>query len=406
MFAYIDPGTGSMLFSILIGIATASVFLFRSLVVKLGVLLHGKSGEKDLKKYGYVIFSDSKRYWNIFKPICDEFEKRKIALEYWTMSEDDPALKEKYTFVHAAFIGEGNTAFAKLNMMKADVCLSTTPGLDVYQWKRSKNTGCYVHVTHDICAVTGYRMFGLDYYDSVLIPGAHLEKELRMIEDLRGIPHKDVRVVGSTYMDGLREKEKNSKPEKHEGINVLVAPSWGESSILNKFGSSFLRGLTDAGFHIIVRPHPQSLINDKEMIERLQKEFPESKNFEWNFDTDNFNVLSRSDIMISDFSGVIFDFVFTFGRPVIYANTEIDLAPYDDAWLEEKTWRLRVLPELGRQLQESEFNHIGSIIKEMISDNSYKGKIAEISDYTWQYKGEAAVRIVDYLVEKRGQLNG
>lgn len=406
MFAYIDPGTGSMLFSILIGIATASVFLFRSLVVKLGVLLHGKSGEKDLKKYGYVIFSDSKRYWNIFKPICDEFEKRKIALEYWTMSEDDPALKEKYTFVHSAFIGEGNTAFAKLNMMKADVCLSTTPGLDVYQWKRSKNTGCYVHVTHDICAVTGYRMFGLDYYDSVLIPGAHLEKELRMIEDLRGISHKDVRVVGSTYMDGLREKEKNSKPEKHEGINVLVAPSWGESSILNKFGSSFLRDLTDADFHIIVRPHPQSLINDKEMIERLQKEFPESKNFEWNFDTDNFNVLSRSDIMISDFSGVIFDFVFTFGRPVIYANTEIDLAPYDDAWLEEKTWRLRVLPELGRQLQESEFNHIGSIIKEMISDNSYKGKIAEISDYTWQYKGEAAVRIVDYLVEKRGQLNG
>ena len=406
MFAYIDPGTGSMLFSILIGIATASVFLFRSLISKVGILIHGGSKQKSVDKYSYVVFSDSKRYWNVFKPICDEFEKRGEELQYWTMSPDDPALSEKYKHVHAVFIGEGNTAFAKLNAMKADICLSTTPGLDVYQWKRSKTTGFYVHITHDVCAVTGYRMFGLDYYDSVLIPGSHLEKELRMIEDLRKLPHKEVRVVGSTYMDGLREKAAKHKSEKHEGINVLVAPSWGDSSILNKFGSSFLNSLMDAGFHVIVRPHPQSLISDKEMIERLQKEFPESDRVEWNFDNDNFNVLSRSDIMISDFSGVIFDFVFTFGRPVIYANTEINLAPYDDAWLEEKTWRLRVLPELGRQLEESEFGNLKNIITDMISDESYKKKLSEISDYTWQFKGESAVKTVDYLIEKRGQLNG
>lgn len=407
MFAYIDPGTGSMLFSILIGIATAAVFLFRSLAVRFGVLIHGGvSNHKSLKKYGYVIFADSKRYWNVFKPICDEFEKRGIELDYWTASPDDPALDEKYRFVHCQFIGEGNRAFAKLNMMDADICLSTTPGLDVYQWKRSRHTGCYVHITHDVCAVTGYRMFGLDYYDSVLIPGAHLEKELRMIEDLRNLPHKEVRVVGSTYMDSLAQKRESQPLEKHEGITVLVAPSWGESSILNRFGSSFLNSLVSAGVHVILRPHPQSMTADPEMIEKLKKEFPENERFEWNFDNDNFSAMSRSDILISDFSGIIFDFAFTFGRPVIYANTELDLAPYDEAWLDEKVWRLSVLPELGRQLEVKEFDRLGDIIESMINDESYRKKLSELRDFAWQYRGEGAVRTVDYLVEKRGKIDG
>lgn len=395
-----------MLFSILIGVATAAVFLFKSLIVRFGVLIHGGSGKKDLEKHGYVVFTDSKRYWNVFKPICDEFEKRGIDVEYWTMSPDDPALSEKYEHIHPQFIGEGNVAFAKLNVMKAYVCLSTTPGLDVYQWKRSRYTDCYIHITHDVCAVTGYRMFGLDYYDAVLIPGAHLEKELRMIEDLRGLPHKEVKVVGSTYMDSLIEKKADQPDERHDGVNVLVAPSWGNSSILNRYGSSFLNGLMKAGFHIIVRPHPQSLISDKELIEKLQKDFPESERVEWNFDNDNFSVMNRSDILISDYSGIIFDFTFTFRRPMIYANTDLDLSPYDEAWLDEKVWRLSVLPELGRQLNPDEFDRMGDIIRDMISDESYKKKLSGIIDFAWQNKGEGAVRTVDYLVEKRGQLNG
>ena len=45
-------------------------------------------------------------------------------------------------------------------------------------------------------------------------------------------------------------------------------------------------------------------------------EYPESDRLEWNRDTDNFNVLNRSDILISDFSGVIFDFSLVYDKPV------------------------------------------------------------------------------------------
>ena len=146
---YIDPGTGSMLFTILIGAVSAGYFVLQKLKLKLKFLLSGGRTETaDAEKQPYVIFSDSKRYWNVFKPVCDEFEKRGIEVNYWTMSEDDPALSQGYSHVKPLFIGEGNKAFSKLNIMNASIVLATTPGLDVLQWKRSENVDWYVHILH------------------------------------------------------------------------------------------------------------------------------------------------------------------------------------------------------------------------------------------------------------------
>ena len=106
---YIDPGTGSMLFTILIGLITAGVYALRGFIVKLRFMMSGgrAGGEAD-DVMPYVIFSDSKRYWNVFEPICDEFEAHGVALNYMTASPDDPALEKEYEHVKCEFIGEGN----------------------------------------------------------------------------------------------------------------------------------------------------------------------------------------------------------------------------------------------------------------------------------------------------------
>jgi hypothetical protein len=86
MLLYIDPGTGSMLFTILIGVFSTLFFFLKKVKIKIKFLLNGGKTEKHQIDYiPYLIFTDSKRYWNVFKPICDEFEERKIELVYWTM---------------------------------------------------------------------------------------------------------------------------------------------------------------------------------------------------------------------------------------------------------------------------------------------------------------------------------
>ena len=138
MKLYIDPGTGSMLFAILIGIISAVTYLLKSWWLKLRFLLSGgKKVETDQKKLPIVIFSDDKRYWSVFKPVCRELDKRGVDVVYMTASEDDPALSNEFPHIRAEFISSGNKAYAKLNFLNASIVLSSTPGLDVYQWKRS-----------------------------------------------------------------------------------------------------------------------------------------------------------------------------------------------------------------------------------------------------------------------------
>ena len=207
MKLYIDPGTGSMLFAILIGIIGALNFALRGWIIKLRFLLSG--GEKtavDQEKHPLAVFVDDKRYWNVMEPVCRELDRRGLDVAYLTASPDDPALQNPYAHVHAEFLGEGNKAFAKLNFLRANVLLSTTPGLDVYQWKRSPGVDCYVHILHAANEVAGYRMFGIDYYDTVFVSGDYQIRDLRALEALRGLPAKEVVKIGIPYMAAGRRR--------------------------------------------------------------------------------------------------------------------------------------------------------------------------------------------------------
>ena len=150
---YIDPGTGSMLFSILIGAAATLFFLGKAAWIKVKLLFTAKktgvstAADSNFKKY--VVYNEGMQYWNVFKPVCEAFEKKEIELTYYTSVEKDPCFDQGYKFVKPEFIGEGNMAFVKLNMLSAGVVLMTTPGLQVYQLKRSKNVKQYGYDCYD-----------------------------------------------------------------------------------------------------------------------------------------------------------------------------------------------------------------------------------------------------------------
>ena len=402
---YIDPGTGSMLFTILIGVLGAGLYSARDAAMKLRFALTEKKKKKrDGNRLPLVIFSDSKRYWNVFAPICEELERQGQEAVYMTASADDPALERSFRHVRCEFIGEGNKAFARLNLLKADVLLSSTPGLDVYQWKRSRDVAFYVHLPHACSDIVLYRMFGLDYYDAVLLSGEYQAAQLRKLERLRRLPEKELTIVGVTYMDAMKRRLQEAAPLPPHPTTVLLAPSWGKSAILSRFGSRIIEALLGCGYHVIIRPHPQSFTSEKAMLERLMSRYPDSEQLEWNRANDNFEVLRRSDILISDFSGVIFDFALVFDRPILYADTSMDLAPYDACWLDEPLWTFSILPQIGEPLTEAALDRLKELIDRCLTDSRYRQGRERARAESWLHSGQAAVRTVDYLLEKCRQL--
>ena len=404
MRLYIDPGTGSMLFTVLLGLIGAAVYSLRMLFIKLRFAFSGGKAEVGTEKLPLVIFADDKRYWSIFAPICRELDKRGMDVVYMTASPDDPGLNNPYPHVRGEFIGAGNKAFSKLNFLNATIVFSTTPGLDVYQWKRSKNVDYYVHIFHTPGEVPRYRMFGIDYYDSLLIAGDHQERDIRELEQLRNLPAKEIVKVGIPFMDEMAIRQEKAGPVAEHPRTVLLAPTWGPSAIFSIHGGDIIRQLLETGYHVIIRPHPQSFSSEKELMDRLMQEYPESEQLEWNRDTDNFEVLRRSDILISDFSGVVFDFFLVSENPVIYTDPKFDLAPYDAWFLDHPLWTLSALPRIGQELNMETMSDIKSLIDSTLENEKYAIGRKEVKEEVWAYFGEGAVRSADYLMDKYAEL--
>lgn len=397
---YIDPGTGSILFSIVIGLITSLYFIAKTAFIKLKVLVYkDKSKTSVAQNTGVVIYSEGKRYWNVFAPVCEQFERHKTPLVFYTSSEDDPVFEQNYEYVKSEYIGSGNKAFARLNMLEADVCLMTTPGLDVYQLKRSKGVKHYSHILHALDDATSYRLFGLDYFDSVLLSGEYQKSGIRELEALRGIAQKELVVVGCPYLDVLQEKLQ-SLPQQDDNFTVLVAPSWGASGILSKYGEKLLTPLVQTGWNIIVRPHPQSKTSEADMLKKLEVKYKNCKNLFWDYEAESIASLSKADIMISDFSSVIFDYCFLFDKPFLYCNNEFDHRPYDSGDLKETPWKFSVLQDIGVELNPDSFNSIENVIMSACENNILKTNRAKAKDTAWQNRGAAGEAVYEFLTKK------
>ncbi|MCL2485959.1 MAG: CDP-glycerol glycerophosphotransferase family protein [Endomicrobia bacterium] len=377
----------------------AGYFLIRTILLKIRVFLF-REKKTDQTQNKYVIYAEDKRYWVFFKIVLEEFESRKIDVLYLTSSVDDPVFASDFKYVKGKYIGKGNKAIAYLNFLSADVVLATTPDLDVLQWKRSKNVRHYCHIQHAPAGSSmTYRMFALDYYDSVLLSSDMEINEIRYLESIRNLPEKQLVVVGNTFFDLNSEKIKNLPVEEERLFTVLVSPSWGDSALLKLYGEKLLEPLAKTGWRIIVRPHPQSAIVEKAIIERLTEQYKKNPNVEWDYHHDNIHSLSKADVMISDFSGIIYDYVFLFDKPVIISLRGLDLRPYDAHFLKEEPFYIQTLRNIGLELDAANLDSIKETIQNLSQNEELKNNRREAKKMMWQYRGESGKRIVDFLTK-------
>ena len=257
--------------------------------------------------------------------------------------------------------------------------------------------------------ITTYKMFGLDFYDAVLLSGQYQIDEIRRLEKMREIPAKDLKLAGIPYMDKMLERLENTERKETDKKDpvVLLAPSWGNNGILTAYGAPFIENLLKTGYRIIIRPHPQSFTSEKELMDDLMAKFPDSDKIRWNRDPDNFDVLNEADILISDFSGVVFDFSLVFNKPIIYTDPSSDWTQYDCSWDEQELWTYTILPKIGRLLTKDNFENIGKIIDDCLNGADAK-ELADGRDLareqTWCNIGHGAEKVADYLIAKHEKL--
>ncbi|MDR2210646.1 MAG: CDP-glycerol glycerophosphotransferase family protein [Spirochaetaceae bacterium] len=397
---YIDPGTGSMLFSLFVSLVAAGYFLFRALIIKVKFAFPGKRAAEP--GFFFVIYNEARQYWCVFKPILDEFERRKIPVRYLTSVKEDPFFDCAYSHISGEYIGAGNRAFARLNFLEADVCLMTTPGLEVYQLKRSKFVRHYSHILHDTGDATCYRLFGIDWFDSILLSGEYQIAGIRDLERIRSTRRKELPVIGSTYLDMYREVLSSLPGEDDHPFTVLVSPTWGPGSLLNVWGPALLDPLLETGWRIILRPHPQSKTSEAALLARLEERYKNSPGLEWDHNAENITTLAKSDVMVSDFSGVIFDFAFLFNRPIFYSHSSFNPEMYDAGDLDRPLWKFDAVKAFGLEIGDPAA--LPRRIHQALSGGGLGEEREKAKNTAWQNPGGAAAGAVDFLVKVKETL--
>lgn len=304
---YLDPGTGSMLISAVIALFSVGFFMLKGFIYRKLNIGGSKGASIDpANEYGLVFYSEGKQYWNVFRPILEELSERSIPATFFSSDENDPALSANIKGIDTYFIGTGREAYFILNRLNADMVVMTTPGLDVLEVKRSKNVKHYSHITHAPGCVAGYKSYAVDYFDSVLLGGDADIEVIRELEAKRNLPKKEVVTVGHTYLDVYRERLSTNKYDytyfKERRPTILISPTWGNHGLLTKYGETILSKLDNSDlYNVIIRPHPQSLLTETDMLDKLIEAYPSNEHRIWDKELEGLKAMSHADIMISDF---------------------------------------------------------------------------------------------------------
>jgi CDP-glycerol glycerophosphotransferase (TagB/SpsB family) len=103
--------------------------------------------------------------------------------------------------------------------------------------------------------------------------------------------------------------------------------------------------------------------------------------------------------MISDFSGIIYDYVFLFDRPVLVNIQNLDFRRLDAHNVKQEPYYYQSFKKIGVELDGSKLESIDKTITDLIHNNELRENRSEVKKTLWQYQNEAGKRVVDFMIE-------
>ncbi len=407
--AYLDPGTGSLLVYALIGMISSLIFSLRNVWYWILEKIFSRNIEQTEKISNLVIYAEGKQYWQVFEPIVSAWTFKGNDCTYITADSSDPVYEyiKNNHLVNVIATGKEMMTMAFLNQIKAKIVLSTTPNLDIYMWRRSKKVDRYIYLFHAPATVEFLERYALSFYDDIFIIGEFQKKGINGLDKLRGLPEKRLYKVGLPYYDFLlKQAELCERTEKK--FTILYAPSWGKRSSLAVYGTAILDELVKNEYNIIFRPHPQSKISDKNIIDDINKRYGNSTFVTIDTNSHGLLAMQNSDILITDLSGILFDYVFLFNKPVILAATEAPLEGYEaediKEELHEKIWNVESAKALSYELGNNLKNISALIAQIKIESEINKEKIDLFKETNIANFGTAGKAAADQLELIMGEI--
>lgn len=342
-----------------------------------------------------VIYAEDSGYYKYYRGIINYLlEHSNLIIHYITSDYSDPVLKENTEQFKAYYIGE-KKLISLMMKMDSDIVLMTVPDLDKYHIKRSyvRKDIEYIFIHHGIgnynCSC---KKGSLDHFDTIFAFGKYQRKEITEGNKVYNLKRKVVD-VGYPLLDEMliEEKFKNNK-------TIIIAPSWQKDNIMETCIDEIIN-ILKKNFKLIVRPHPYYVKHNKNKMKQLKDKYCNNKNVIIQDDYSTIGNILDSEILITDWSGISYEYAFITKRPVISINTPMRVLNKDYQELGIEIFELYSRDIIGKSIDLDKLNTIDKVAKDMIKNKAkYSKKIEDFFEENVYNIGTSSEVAAKYLV--------
>lgn len=356
-----------------------------------------------------VFYSEGSGFYKYFQGIIEYLlQNTNIVIHYITSDLKDSIfeLAKIQSQIRPYYIGE-NKLITLMMKMDADLVVMTMPDLENFHIKRSyvRRDIEYIFVPHALHSINLMMRTGcIDHFDTVLISGKHQKEEIRRTEEVYRLPQKTLVECGYPLLDSMiKEYRENLRPHKEK--IVLIAPSWQDEGIMDLCLEDMLYNLEKSSYKVIVRPHPQYVRHKPELLDALTTKYALDDDIEIQTDFSSNNTVFEADVLITDWSGIAYEYAFTTQRPVLFINTPMKVQNAEYERIAVVPMNIWMRSEIGMILKPDEMEKVTVTIDKLIEEqNRYKDVILNYRNeyiYNLGQSSEIAAKYIIHSIQEK-----
>jgi hypothetical protein len=355
-----------------------------------------------------VIYAESGQDWHHYESVVafltGEFGQ---TVCYVSSDENDSGLAQANPLILPFCIGNGFFRILFFQTLKADLMLTQLLDLGNFDLKRSVHPVHYMYMFHSLIS-THMADFAnsFDHYDSILCAGPHQWVEIRKRESLLELAPKRLIEHGYHRLETLLS-QRSEPPPRHdrETTHVLLAPSWGDETILNVCGLELTGVLLDAGFKLTLRPHFQTRWNTPEVLDQIVARYGDHPRFTLIEAMSESESLFKSHLMISDWSGAAMDYGLGLEKPVLFID--VPAKSRNNTWpeLELEPFEMSVREQIGAILSPGQVEDAPDIIDGLLKDpDRFRRNVQELRKTSVFNLGSSSRAAAEAVVNVAGEI--
>lgn len=351
-----------------------------------------------------VFYSENNGFYKYYAGMIEYILKNtNITIHYVTSDPDDAIFEKaaKNDKIKAYYIGEKKliTLMMKLD---ADVVVMTMPDLENYHIKRSyiRKDIEYIYVPHCMDSLNmTMRTGSMDHFDTVFCTGKHHKEEVEKTEEVYNLPKKNIVEWGYCLLDSMREDYNKMEKKISDVKSILIAPSWQKDNIVDSCLDELLDNLKGHGYKITVRPHPQHVRHMPERMQQLKDKYASDNDIEIQTDFSSNSTVFGADMMITDWSGICYEYAYTTCKPVLFIDTPMKVMNPEYKKIDVEPINIWMRDSIGASIKPDEMDKAAAVVEEMLNNaDKYRERIDKfVHEYVYNL-GHSAQVGGDYII--------